>query len=200
MGVILRRLTIVFVALGVILAVLALFSYDVLKLDWMSFMELQPSYKPMEDPLPVPDRSIPIEGPISVPNMGAPANPVTADDVSVSRGRELFMINCQMCHGPTGEGNGPIAAAIVNKPANLTSQVTQSKSDGALFLTITNGVQGKMPPMNENFMVRDRWDLVNFIRTLKPTLAPTAQPGTTPAGQPTPQPTTPPTTQPTPTP
>lgn len=188
LSLILKRFAVLFGVAVVVLGVMMLFSYDVIKIDWMSFMELQPSYKPMENPLPLPDRSIPIDGPISVPNMGAPENPVTADAVSVSRGQELFMINCQMCHGPTGEGNGPIAAAIVNKPANLTSQVTQSKSDGALFLTITNGVQGRMPPMNENFAVRDRWDLVNFIRTLKPTQPPvgqsTLQPTVTPTAQP----------------
>ncbi|HEY5903199.1 MAG TPA: cytochrome c [Anaerolineales bacterium] len=188
LGVVLRRLAMIGIVVGVLTGILMLFSYDVLKLDWMSFMELQPSFKWMKDPLPPPDRSIPVEGPIAIPNLGAPANPVPADEVSVSRGRELFMIDCQMCHGPTGEGNGPIAAAIVNKPANLTSSVTQSKSDGALFLTITNGVPGRMPPMNENFVVRDRWDLVNFIRTLKPTIQPTAQPTT---GTTTPQATQP---------
>jgi mono/diheme cytochrome c family protein len=186
LSVILKRLGVLAAVVIVGLGVLMLFSYDVLKLDWMSFMELQPSFKPMENPLPVPDRSVPIEGPLSIPNMGAPENPVPADDVSVSRGGQLFMTDCQMCHGPTGEGNGPIAAAIVNPPANLTSPVTQSKSDGALFLTISNGVQGRMPPMNENFMPRDRWDLVNYIRTLKPTQPQPAAGGTPqPTGQPT---------------
>jgi hypothetical protein len=47
--------------------------------------------------------------------------------------------------------------------------VVQSKSDGSIFLAITNGVAGKMPALNENFTVSERWDLVNFIRTLKPT-------------------------------
>ncbi len=180
LGVILRRFAVLGAVVLVATGILMLFSYDVIKIDWMSFMELQPSFKPMENPLPVPERSIPIEGPVSIPNMGAPENPVPADEVSVSRGAELFHINCQMCHGPNGEGNGPIAAAIVNKPANLTSAVTQSKSDGALFLTITNGVAGRMPAMNENFFVRDRWDLVNFIRTLKPTVQPTPAPTATP--------------------
>lgn len=156
----------VFAVLGVAFAVLSLFTFDVIKIDWVTFMEIQPAYKPMENPLAVPARSIPVEGPLSIPNMGAPENPVTADEVSIARGRELFMINCQMCHGEGGQGNGPIAANIVNKPANLTLDVTQSKSDGSLFLTISNGVLGRMPPMNENLTVRDRWDLVNFIRTL----------------------------------
>ena len=77
------------------------------------------------------------------------------------------MINCVMCHGAAGQGNGQIAALLANKPANLTSDVTQNKSDGALFLTLTNGVSGRMPPMVENLTVRDRWDVVNYIRTME---------------------------------
>ena len=161
-----KQLIGVFVILGVLFGALSLFAFDVIKIDWVTFMEVQPSYKPMENPLAVPARSIPVDGPLSIPNMGAPENPVSADEVSLVRGRELFAINCQMCHGESGQGNGPIAASIVNKPANLTLDVTQSKSDGSLFLTISNGVLGRMPPMNENLTIRDRWDLVNFIRTL----------------------------------
>ena len=33
---------------------LVLFTYDVIKIDWISFMEVQDSFRPMEDPLPVP--------------------------------------------------------------------------------------------------------------------------------------------------
>jgi mono/diheme cytochrome c family protein len=121
----------------------------------------------MEDPLPPPARSIPVEGPISIPGMPPPENPVEADEASITRGAELYAIHCAMCHGQTAEGNGPIAPFLLNgKPANLTTPVVQSKSDGSIFLTITNGVDGKMPPLNENLIVSERWDLVNFIRTL----------------------------------
>jgi mono/diheme cytochrome c family protein len=162
-----RQLLGVFVVLGLLLAVILLFSYDIIKLDWVSFMEIQPSHRQMEDPLPVPARSIPIEGPIAIPGMGAPDNPIEADDASVARGAELYDIHCKMCHGATAEGNGPIAPFLIpNKPANLTSSIVQSKSDGSIFLTITNGVEGKMPALNENLLVPDRWDVVNFIRTL----------------------------------
>jgi mono/diheme cytochrome c family protein len=164
-----KQLIVVFLAVGVLFSVLLMFSMDVIKIDWITFMEIQPSFDAQEDPLPVPARSIPVDGPVSIPNMGAPVNPVAADEVSIERGRTLFTINCIMCHGVTGEGNGQIAALLANKPANLTSIITQSKSDGALFLTITNGVDGRMPPMVENLTVRDRWDLVNYIRTLKQT-------------------------------
>jgi mono/diheme cytochrome c family protein len=167
-GVILRRLAIVFVAAAVLFSVILLFTYDIIKIDWPSFMEIQPSFRQMEHPLPPPAGSIPIEGAISIPGMGAPSNPTKADDASIARGKELFTINCQMCHGATGEGNGPIAAFLINfKPANLTSPLVQSKSDGSLFLTISNGLEGRMPPLNENLTVPERWDVVNYVRTLK---------------------------------
>ncbi len=161
-----RQLFGVFTVLGLLLAVVLLFSYDIIKLEWISFMEIQPSHRQMEDPLPVPARSIPIEGPIAIPGMGAPDNPIEADEASVARGAELYDIHCKMCHGATAQGNGPIAPFLANKPANLTSPIVQSKSDGSIFLTVTNGVEGKMPALNENLLVPDRWDLVNFIRTL----------------------------------
>ena len=163
-----KQLFWVFATLGVLFGVMLLFTYDIIKIDWVSFMEIQPSYRPMEDPLPPPDRSIPIEGAIAIPNMGAPENPMPADKDSVTRGAELYAIHCQMCHGTTGEGGGPIAPFLVNfKPADLTTDVAQSKSDGSIFLTITNGLEGRMPALNENLTVSERWDVVNFLRTLK---------------------------------
>ena len=154
--------------LGVLFAIILVFTYDVIKIDWPSFMEIQPSYKQMEDPLPPPERSIPVEGAIAIPNMGAPENPTVADEASVARGAELFALNCQMCHGPKGEGNGTVAPFLIKyKPANLTTDVVQSKSDGSMFLTISNGLDGRMPALNENLTVSERWDVVNFLRTLK---------------------------------
>jgi mono/diheme cytochrome c family protein len=71
-----------------------------------------------------------------------------------------------MCHGAAGDGAGQLSALLANKPANLTLPVVQNKSDGALFLTITLGIEGRMPALNENLLVRERWDVVNFLRTL----------------------------------
>jgi mono/diheme cytochrome c family protein len=186
LSVIIKRLLMIFVVVGVLFGVVLLFTYDVIKIEWVSFMELQPSYGTQEEPRPIPAQSIPVEGPAYIPGVGAPENPVPADDTSIARGAELFAINCQMCHGETGEGNGTISAFLVKKkPANLTSELVQSKSDGSLFLTISNGIfnpnntlfpgvefSGQMPPLNENLTVRERWDVVNYVRTLKTTVAP----------------------------
>lgn len=164
-----KRALILAAAATVVLGALLLFSYDVIKIDWIGFMEIQDSYRPMEDPLPVPERSIPIEGAAFVPGLGAPENPVAADEDSLTRGELLYSVNCAQCHGNTGDGNGVIAVFLENKkPADLTSEVIQEKADGSFFLTISNGVPGSMPALNENLSVRERWDVVNYIRTFGP--------------------------------
>ncbi|MBN1303311.1 MAG: cytochrome c [Anaerolineales bacterium] len=162
-----KRLLFMGIVAAALLGLLVFFTYDVIKIDWLSFMEVQASYRPMENPLPVPARSIPVEGAAYVPGMGAPVNPVDADDISAARGAQLFSIHCAICHGVEGRGDGVIAPYLQNiKPANLSSSATQTKSDGALFLVISSGVAQAMPPMNENLDVRERWDVVNFLRTL----------------------------------
>jgi mono/diheme cytochrome c family protein len=176
-----KQLIGVFAVILLIIGMLAIFAFDVVKIDWISFMELQPSYASQEKPLPVPPLSIPVEGAAYIPANGAPINPVPADETSIARGAELFNINCTQCHGVDGKGNGTVAAFLVKrKPADLTSFLIQSKSDGTLFLSITNGIfnpnntlfpdvkfSGQMPPMNDILTVRERWDVINYIRTLK---------------------------------
>jgi hypothetical protein len=93
-----KQLVGVFTVVGVLIGILLMFTYDVIKIDWPSFMEIQPSYRPMEDPLPVPEHSIPVEGAAYIPNMGAPENPSTVDEASLTRGAELYAIHCQMCN------------------------------------------------------------------------------------------------------
>lgn len=182
-----KQLFVVFSVLGILASILFIFTYDLIKIEWVVFMEIQPSYANQEfdpntgaGPLPVPSRSIPVEGAAFIPGEGVPVNPVPADAVSISRGAELYSINCKMCHGEAGEGNGTVSAFLIKKkPANLTDEVIQSKPDGSLFLTISNGIfnpsntlfpdvqfSGQMPPLNENLTVRERWDVVNFLRTL----------------------------------
>lgn len=182
-----RQLFVVFSVLGILASVLFIFTYDIIKIDWVVFMEIQESYANQEfdpntgaGPLPVPARSIPVEGAAFIPGEGVPLNPVPADGVSISRGAQLYSINCAMCHGETGDGTGTVSAFLIKKkPANLTSDLVQSKPDGSLFMTISNGIfnpsntlfpevefSGQMPPLNENLTVRERWDVVNFLRTL----------------------------------
>lgn len=162
-----KRITILVGVALLALAFISMFAYDVIKLDWVSFMEIQPAFQPMYNPLPVPAGSIPIDGSVYVPSEGVPANPIPAEAASIGRGMELYRINCIHCHGPLGKGDGTVAIYLQNKPANLTGLPVRALSDGGIFLTISDGIQGKMPALNENLTVRERWDVVNYVRSLK---------------------------------
>ena len=48
----------------------------------------------------------------------------------LTSGKLDFREYCQQCHGPTGVGDGPVAAALKKKPANLT---LLSKNNGGVF-------------------------------------------------------------------
>jgi mono/diheme cytochrome c family protein len=162
-----KKILIGLVIVTVPLLIGLLFTYEVIDIQWISFMEIQPAYRPMTDPQQLPPNAVPVQGVAFLPNVGSPQNPVKADQNSVARGQYLYGINCAICHGPQGKGDGPVAEKLVRKPANLTSPNVTRLDDGTIFLVITNGVPGTMPPLRENLAVGDRWDLVNYVRTLK---------------------------------
>ncbi len=162
-----KRLTIAGLVILIVVVIGEMFAYDVIKLSWISFMQVQPAFQPMYQPLPAPTDAIPQEGPAFNLAMGVPSNPIAADPASIQRGAELFAINCVQCHGTGGKGDGPIASKLANKPFDLTSFSIHSFTDGGIFFNISTGVPMKMPALNENLLVSERWDIVNFVRTLK---------------------------------
>jgi mono/diheme cytochrome c family protein len=162
-----KRLLIAGLLVLIVLGVVELFAYDIVKINWTTFMQIQPAFQPMSHPLPVATEAIPVEGAAYSLALGIPANPVKADQASLARGKELYNINCAVCHGSDGKGNGPMASHLQNKPYDLTSFPIQSFTDGGVFFIISTGVPGKMPAMNGNLTVLGRWDVVNYMRTLK---------------------------------
>lgn len=94
-------------------------------------------------------------------------NPVSPTDNSISAGKETYTLYCAVCHGETGAGDGPGAAGLDPKPAQLYADHVQANSDGALFYIITHGRQGTaMPPWEAALAEGQRWNIVNYIRTL----------------------------------
>jgi mono/diheme cytochrome c family protein len=91
----------------------------------------------------------------------AKKNPVKG----VGSAKKTVETNCVPCHGASGKGDGPAAAALPTKPADWTSAKVQAETDGELFWKISNG-RGPMPPW-KSLPEKDRWEVVNYIRTLK---------------------------------
>ena len=91
---------------------------------------------------------------------------VYADQQQSQAGNRLFQDFCRDCHGPQGYGRGPLSTFLEQEPANLFSQVTQSKTDQELFLIIKNGGGLDMHGWADTFTDQQIRDLVQFIRSL----------------------------------
>lgn len=142
-----------------------LFTFEVIKVSYPSDMSDQPSVLEQEAPrLRPPEDAISLEGIAIIPGE-LPLNPVPSDAVSLQRGEILYGIHCQLCHGDQGHGDGPLAEYFARTPENLTGPQTTAEFDGSVYLTIVQGF-GEMPPLAENLTPRERWDIVNFVRTL----------------------------------
>lgn len=92
-------------------------------------------------------------------------NPVAGGAKAVDAGKKVAQVNCVLCHGESGKGNGPGSAALNPKPADWTSKRVQDESDGELFWKISNG-RGPMPSW-KHLPETDRWSVVHYIRSLK---------------------------------
>lgn len=107
----------------------------------------------------------------SVDSMSRLTNPVAADAASLQRGGQQFQINCAVCHGPAGMGDGPVTKfGYPPMPIGAGSNASRL-SDGYLFGIIRNG-RGLMPPYNR-IEERERWDLINYLRAVQGGTAPT---------------------------
>ena len=142
-----------------------LFTYEIIKIPFNTDMEDQISINYQESPriLP-PDGAVPVQGLAIIPDE-FPVNPFPADEVSLQRGKILFDIHCQLCHGAMGFGDGLLANYFVRTPQNLTSSQITTEFDGAVYLTILNGF-GQMPALYENLSPHETWDVVNYLHTL----------------------------------
>lgn len=144
-----------------------LFTFELIKISYPSDMSDQLSVLEQEAPRQLPpDNAVSILGLAVLPEE-FPLNPVPGDDVSLQRGAILYGIHCQLCHGVEGHGDGPLAEYFDRTPENLTGPQITAEFDGSVYLTIVKGF-GEMPALAENLTPRERWDVVNYVRTLPP--------------------------------
>jgi mono/diheme cytochrome c family protein len=86
----------------------------------------------------------------------------------LKRGEEVFNVNCAICHGKSGDGQGMTSHFGVPGIANLTQDTYGQATypDGRLFEVISNG-KGNMGAYKHNVNLRDRWAIVAYIRALQ---------------------------------
>jgi mono/diheme cytochrome c family protein len=92
-------------------------------------------------------------------------NPIASTPASIAAGQKTYSKTCMMCHGKTGDADGPAVIELNIHPAKLSDPELATQSDGALFWKITTG-RKPMPAYGKRLSETDRWNLVNYIRTL----------------------------------
>jgi mono/diheme cytochrome c family protein len=93
-------------------------------------------------------------------------NPVKSSPKVLAAAGELFRENCMICHGKTGAGNGPTSKTLTIKPANFTdAKLMDQQTDGEVFWKMSNG-RGAMPAWEDQLSATERWELVDYIRSL----------------------------------
>ena len=92
-------------------------------------------------------------------------NPLAGDMGALKDAKKLYLTYCAPCHGNAGKGNGIASASLNPKPADHTSALVQSESDGSLYWKLTEG-RAPMPSYKLALPDIQRWQLINYIRSL----------------------------------
>lgn len=88
---------------------------------------------------------------------------------SIVAGQAVFAQHCAGCHGAAGRGDGPVAASLQVRPADLTAAHLLDHADGVLFGWVTDGIIGPdgasvMPGFAARLTEDQRWAAIDYIR------------------------------------
>ena len=94
-------------------------------------------------------------------------NPLPVSKENLEVAKELFELNCAMCHGNGGKGDGRFVTSgkFTTDVTSLVDEFVQSKPDGEIFHVITMGsVSGFMGSHSAQIKPDDRWKIVGYIK------------------------------------
>lgn len=92
-------------------------------------------------------------------------NPVKSSPESLARAKKWWTMDCEMCHGKTGDGKGDTAKDMKLNMLDFTNPDTlKGRTDGELFYIIKNG-HNDMPAEGPRVKTEEAWDLVNYVRS-----------------------------------
>ncbi len=118
-----------------------------------------------EQPMNPPAGVLAIDGPAIMDRVTARdtlTNPTLTSAAVLAEGAELYGIYCAMCHGSSGEGDGPIAEYFRSMP-DLTAPYVQRYPDGWLYTILREGGRN-MPGYANSLSVNERWAVVHHLR------------------------------------
>ncbi len=84
------------------------------------------------------------------------------DNATAKEGEEIFIKNCQSCHGNIGKGN--MLKTLNPIPPDLASALTQELTDGELIYILNVG-RNAMPNFKNTLSEEERWKVISYIRS-----------------------------------
>ena len=96
-------------------------------------------------------------------------NPYKITDAGLARAKELYNINCGICHGEKGDGNGYLVrdgSPYPVQPAIFTSDEFVSASNGRFYHSIIYG-KNLMGSYADKLSYEERWQVIHYIRSLQ---------------------------------
>jgi cytochrome c553 len=99
-------------------------------------------------------------------------NPLAGDAAALEAGKQTYMTLCASCHGESGAGDGPAAAALDPKPTDFTDAAMMGQMDDAyLFWRISEGgamepFNSAMPAWKEALSEEQIWQVIIYLRSL----------------------------------
>lgn len=93
----------------------------------------------------------------------------TATPEVVARGKEVYDVNCAVCHGAQGNGDGVGGAALNPKPRNFHSPTGEWKngaSANSIYVTLVYGIPGTGMASYKALPATDRIALTHYVRSL----------------------------------
>jgi mono/diheme cytochrome c family protein len=93
-------------------------------------------------------------------------NPVKSTAISIAAGKKAYALDCAMCHGTAGAGDGDLAADMKLKLKDYRdSESLKGLTDGEIFMIIDKG-KGQMSGEEGRMKPNQIWEVVNYLRSL----------------------------------
>lgn len=91
-------------------------------------------------------------------------NPVKPTPESLTAGKKIYGMDCEMCHGKEGAGDGDLAADMKLKLKDFRDEGSlKDLSDPEIFEIIDKG-KGKMMGEEGRLKPEQIWNLVNYVK------------------------------------
>jgi mono/diheme cytochrome c family protein len=96
-------------------------------------------------------------------------NPFPITKAGLAAAKPLYEINCGICHGEKGGGNGYLVrdgGAYPAQPANLVNDAMIGSTEGRLYHALIYG-KNVMGGYSDKLSFEERWQVIHYVRSLQ---------------------------------